>query len=475
MALPNRITVNTSYSEFESADPKRRFPGQRVDADFAALRDGINNTIDALSTVMQDQGVLRDRIVGRDAFAPGVGPTFGRPVAFALGSTYPQGSTVLHKGRFYYALRRVENAASEPSAGADWEMIGDFRSGLVVSEDNLAGITDPAAARAALGLGSMAVEDSGVGPHEFRNNGQNDQRFLRAANNLSDLADPEAALDNLGLSGAAVSNLITDLNVPAPGIIGRAASGEGPVQMLSPGGILGFSVVGGQASLTARRATLAEAESGADVPAYLNPFLAKRTFDRVLNSVVGETVFPNGPLLLRADRMLHLRHEVATGAAGGALTTGDWRTRPLNWIESSGIPGAALSASRFELPGGLYFVSGVVQSYNVGRVRTRLQRVEYTEAPAYATNAADDTLALSVSESLAGSASGRNQMTQIEGMFSTSRRSRFEIQQQVSTTGTMGQAASFGGYRECYLDLFIFRLGDASQSAPYQPPVYLGT
>lgn len=474
MALPPKVNITTSYSAFEEADPQRKLPGQRLDADFSAVQDSVNSTIDVVTSVIKDTGVLRDEIVGRDAFAPGFGPNFGRPRPFVLGGTYPRSSTVIYNGRFYYALVPVNNATQPPVDGNVWEMIGDFRSGLVISEENLAGITDPEAARRNLGLGSMATRDAGAANDQFRNNGLNDQRFLRTSNNLSDLANAEAARENLGLSGAAVTNLVTDLDQQGPGLLGRGAAGVGPVSRIGIGGILRLNNEGPAYVLQARRATQSEAENGADVDAYVTPFLAKQAFTNVLNNVIGPDLFPNGPLFLRADRMAHLRHELAAGVSGPSITSGDWRTRIVNWKEIAGIPGADIVSNKIELPGGMYYIQAVIQSYNVGRVRTRFQRVEYVETPSGPTNLLEDTVVLSESESLAGTASGRNQMTIMNGMFSTSRRSRFEIQQQVSNAGSMGQAASFGGYRECYLDVHIFRLGNGDESQPYIPPVYLG-
>lgn len=471
--LPQKPQITTNYSALEQADPQRKLPGQRLDVDFAALADGVGKLTDVVGSVIQAEGVLQDEIVTRDALSPEMRPEFKRPVPFSPGATYARNDTIVYNGRFFVAERAIANAAT-PFAGADWSMIGDFRSGLVVSEDNLAGLTDLDAARAALGLGSMAVRDAGADADEFRNNGQNDQRFLRVDQNLADLADTEVARNNLGLSGAAVSNRVTDLNTPGPGLLGRAGAGEGPIERIQAAGMLSLEDVAGVPTLSARKASLAEATTGAPVDAYMNPYLARMTFNERLADLVGADLFSRGAAFLRADRMVHFRHEVGAGVTGPSITTGDWRTRPLNWIESSGIPRVALTADQFTLPGGLFYVQAVVQAHNVGRVRTRLQRVAYVDDPAYATNVLEDTVALAVSESLEGSVSSRSQMTQLTGFFSNNRLARFELQQIVSASGTAGLPSSFGGYRECYADIFIFRLGDAQESAPYAAPVYLG-
>lgn len=469
-----KVNITTDYSSIQAADPEGRLPGAQLDGDFSALEDSQNNTIDVVNSIIKREGELQDEIVGRDAFKPGFGPTIGAPRPFNIGGSYPINAAVTYQGKFYRALRAVSNATEAPVDGTTWQLIINLREGLVISEDNLAGLTDPAAARDALGLGTMAIRDSGAAADQFRNNGLNDQRFLRISEDLADLNDIDAARENLGLGGAAVSGMIQDLDTPGPGLVGRTAAGSGTLSMITPTGLLSLQNVGGQDRLVARKATLAEAEAGADVDAFVNPFLAKQAFDNVLDAVIGTPLFPNGPLFMRPDRMVHFRHEVAAGTNGPAISAGDWRTRPLNWIESSGIPGAVINGNRFELPGGMYYFKAVVQTYNAGRVRTRLQRTAYIDAPAYETNALEDTVNLSISESLAGTASNRTQMTIMQGMFTTNRKSSFEIQQQVSTTGTMGVAASFGGYRECYLDVHIFRLGDAGESSPYVAPIYLG-
>jgi len=127
---------------------------------------------------------------------------------------------------------------------------------------------------------------------------------------------------------------------------------------------------------------------------------------------------------LGIHNLLHIQDKRPAATNGGTVTSGAWRTRPLNTILTNGI-GGSLNINQVTIPAGSYYVEGSAVAFYVDHHCVRLAKV----SP-------------SVEELLIGRAMMTNPSTHIgnvstlSGSFSISASSVIELQHIAMTTGT---------------------------------------
>lgn len=67
---------------------------------------------------------------------------------------------------------------------------------------------------------------------------------------------------------------------------------------------------------------------------------------------------------LGVHNLLHVQDQKAQGTAGGAFTSGAWRTRDLNTVLVNNISGASLAGNQITLPAGMYYVEASAPAYS---------------------------------------------------------------------------------------------------------------
>ena len=134
----------------------------------------------------------------------------------------------------YYNWKKPENGASSDTWGIKWnqnadEIDDDLKAvenkadACLVMASNLSDLTDAAAARTSLGLGTAATQassafDAAGAASTAQSNAVNSS--CQRASNLSDLANTATTRGNLGLGSAATKNITVSTSGPSGGAAG---------------------------------------------------------------------------------------------------------------------------------------------------------------------------------------------------------------------------------------------------------------
>jgi hypothetical protein len=162
---------------------------------------------------------------------------------------------------------------------------------------------------------------------------------------------------------------------------------------------------------------------------------------------------PTGAAGVKGDKgdrglseIAYMRDERSSGVQGGACTAGSWIPRTLNTLGGD-TNFISLSANRFVLQPGTYFIEIVAPAHGVNQHQAKLRVVETNSDVMYGTNVASPSTAPSTSLSV------------IMGEIVVSFASTFEIQHRCSLTRAdsgFGVAASFGS-PEIYTQVKIIK------------------
>lgn len=151
--------------------------------------------------------------------------------------------------------------------------------------------------------------------------------------------------------------------------------------------------------------------------------------------------------------ILHLRHQVSSATAGGNLTLGGWRTRPLNSVVTNGIPGSSLSSNQITLPAGTYFIDAVSHVSFVGRHKAKLYNV---------TGAADLLIGSSGYVGYPGTDHATSGESHVIGHFTLTGTSILEVQHYAvdytDATSGFGYPASVPSTDEVYANVVITKV-----------------
>jgi hypothetical protein len=471
MPYPTKPTKDTNFTALEAAAGDGRFPGVEMDIEIQNAITSVGSIVDFISLFVSADASLHPQIIRRENLDNSISPSFDKPSVWVEGTPYAPPQTIFRGGKFFICALAHTSATFSDDLDADrWLLISDFAEGLILAVNNLSDLTDIPLARENLGLGDAALLNVGAGPDEIRNNGQADQHFLRSSENLSDVDDVEAAKLALGLTGAALTGNIADLVSEGPSLVGRATPGPGPsefVRVLEP---LSLRVNSdGQSELFAIKATLAEIEAEADVDRYVSPGILGDAVSAQIARLSGPALYgQSGPMYFRLDRSARVRHVTADNSDGPSITSGGWRTRPLNRASNRGLLGFQVSGNRIYVPAGFYNLHCVTTSYGVVQSQIRLQRVaRLGDDDIYITD--DETMLVSRSDKV-HSLEGGVDLTlscpsTLYGQFYTPYDGMFEVQQITDRTGLTGVGLP-NGEESVFLDLTITRAGDAGEVGP---------
>jgi hypothetical protein len=136
------------------------------------------------------------------------------------------------------------------------------------------------------------------------------------------------------------------------------------------------------------------------------------------------------------SQLLHVRDEKSANTAGGAFTSGDWRTRTLNTVMTNEISGASLSSNQVTLPSGTYYVHAGARGYTVN-----VNKLKWY-------NTSDSSDVLIGDQARSDSSANANAFVSVMGRFTISAQKTFELQHRCETTRSdangYGPAANFG-------------------------------
>ena len=145
--------------------------------------------------------------------------------------------------------------------------------------------------------------------------------------------------------------------------------------------------------------------------------------------------------------LVHVRHDAASGVAGGTFTSGSWQTRPLNTALTNQVTGASLASNQITLPAGTYLAIGWAQAYKVDGNQARIYDT---------TNSAE--LVLGPTATAASSNAGHT-TSHVCGVFTLATQAVVEFQHRATTTqATNGMGVTEGWGTEVFADLMIWKL-----------------
>lgn len=178
------------------------------------------------------------------------------------------------------------------------------------------------------------------------------------------------------------------------------------------------------------KATTSEAEAGTSEEKVMCPATTK------------QAVLAHSPF---AAKLIHVQHK--TGAAGGDLNSGAWRTRVLDTVITNEIPGASLLSNGVVLPAGTYHAEGFAIGFDVDEHQVKLEDVTHTV----------DLLLGSTADANANYAAC-SQST-VRGRFTLSAEATVKLKHQCETTRAtngMGPGISWG--QTVHAELLIWKL-----------------
>lgn len=153
--------------------------------------------------------------------------------------------------------------------------------------------------------------------------------------------------------------------------------------------------------------------------------------------------------ILGSNPLLHVREQQASGTNGGDFNSGAWQTRTLNTSVTNQIPGAGVAANRITLTTGTYFCAASAPANRVDNHKLKLRDV---------TNGAD--VLIGQSESCPSSVGFGGGVATVNGLFTVTGPTDFELQHQCGTTrlvSGLGIASAFGVV-EVYAEALIWKL-----------------
>lgn len=85
------------------------------------------------------------------------------------------------------------------------------------------------------------------------------------------------------------------------------------------------------------------------------------------------------------EKFAYIKHYVSSGPNGGAFTSGDWRTKPLNLLEGD-TDFISLSSNQFTLQAGIYYIDIDSPANKVNRNQARLYNITDSTTAIYGSN-----------------------------------------------------------------------------------------
>lgn len=233
MPYPTPPAINTSYTAEEQSIGNGTLPGQELDVDFASLTSAIEDTIDFLKGITRSDGKLANGIVTEDSLAASIRIGFDAPAPWATPALYTTRSTVFQGFGFYLCtIAHTSSVFATDLASGRWQLLANLTppGGSLINTNNLSDVSDKAAARANLLLGTAATVNSGTGASDIRVNSQNDARFQLLGAPLDDDLAAIAALVSTGLIARTGAGTVATRTI---------TSTDSSVVITNPGGVAG--------------------------------------------------------------------------------------------------------------------------------------------------------------------------------------------------------------------------------------------
>lgn len=225
MPYPEKPQIQTSYTSVEQSLGDGSLPGQELDVDFASLKMSVEDTIDFLKTSLRSDGKLANGSVTSEALAASIRIGFNPPTPWVTAQSYTTQDTVFQGFGFYLCTAAHTSGVFATDFGSGrWLLLADLTppGGALIADQNLTDLTDVAAARAALGLGTMATATAGTGATQFQTNAENDADFQPLDADLTAIAALTSAANKVPYATGAGTWALADLTAAGRALLDDA-------------------------------------------------------------------------------------------------------------------------------------------------------------------------------------------------------------------------------------------------------------
>lgn len=129
MAQPSPYNRQTSFSDYQAANPTAPLDGPNVDAEFNAVKTTLDEILANIELIQRDDGYLTNESVGLDQLSPEIEVGWQAPEVWVTATEYVVGNTLFHGAGFYRVLEAHTAGTFATDLAADkLELIVDLSS-----------------------------------------------------------------------------------------------------------------------------------------------------------------------------------------------------------------------------------------------------------------------------------------------------------------------------------------------------------
>lgn len=160
MAQPDEYSRQYNFTNYQTLSPSVPLPGNKVDAEYNAVKVTLDQIRSRLALIQRDDGALKNGSVGADQLAAALEIGFNPPTNWATGTVYIENDNVLYGGKLYKCLvSHTSGTFATDLADEYWVFQFDFGADATAAGVSAAAAdayADAAAASAASVAGILA-------------------------------------------------------------------------------------------------------------------------------------------------------------------------------------------------------------------------------------------------------------------------------------------------------------------------------
>lgn len=139
MSQPTPFNRQSSFANYQAANPSRPLPGATVDSEFNAVKETLDEVLTNLALIQRDDGALANGSVGLDQLSAEIEVGWQAPTVWVTATAYVSGDTVFNGSGFYRLLTaHTSGTFSTDLAAGKWELIVNLAAVTIVAATQIA-------------------------------------------------------------------------------------------------------------------------------------------------------------------------------------------------------------------------------------------------------------------------------------------------------------------------------------------------